>query len=183
VFCVASLRERVLDAAITLLGTEGLRALTHARIDAKAGVPKGSTSNYFRTRAALLEGVVDWMVQLELPAVGTAYAPDSPKELADALCELFDYMTGPNRVMTTARLVLLMEASHDTAVREALGRGRSAMEETVLPAVTRLGARDPKLAANALAACFEGLFLQRIARHADVDPDAILRTMVRAFVD
>jgi AcrR family transcriptional regulator len=180
---VTTTQERVLNAAIDLLGTEGLRALTHTRIDAKAGVPKGSTSNYFRTRAALLEGVVDWMVKLELPAVGIAYAPDSPGELANALCGLFEEMTGPDhRTMTSARLVLLMEASHDSAVREALGRGRSAMEELVIPSVTRLGAPDPKLAANALAACFEGLFLQRIARHADVDAKSILHTMVGAFV-
>jgi DNA-binding transcriptional regulator YbjK len=37
---------------LKLLGTEGLRALTHARVDECAGIPKGSTSNYFRTRAA-----------------------------------------------------------------------------------------------------------------------------------
>jgi hypothetical protein len=51
---VASTKVRALDAAIELLGTEGLRALTHVRVDLRAGLPKGSTSNYFRTRAALL---------------------------------------------------------------------------------------------------------------------------------
>ena len=72
------IRERVLDAAITLLGTEGLRALTHTRIDANAGVPKGSTSNDFRTRAAVLEGVVAWMYDVE-PSVSAAYSPDTPR--------------------------------------------------------------------------------------------------------
>jgi AcrR family transcriptional regulator len=179
---VSTVRERVLDAAITLLGTEGLRALTHARIDARAGVPKGSTSNYFRTRAAVLEGVVDWMVQLELPAVDAAYAPDTPHELARALSELYEQMTGPNRVRTTARLVLLMEASHDPAVRAALGRGRTAMEAIVVPAVARLGASNAEVAAHALSACFEGLFLQKLARHVDVEADPILEAVVHAFI-
>ena len=58
---VTPTKVRVLEAAVELLGTEGLRALTHARIDAQAGVPKGSTSNYFRTRAQLLIGVSDWI--------------------------------------------------------------------------------------------------------------------------
>lgn len=39
---------------IELLGTQGLRALTHGRVDARAGLPRGSTSNHFRTRQALL---------------------------------------------------------------------------------------------------------------------------------
>lgn len=52
-------RRRVLDAAIELVGLSGVRALTHARVDAAAELPKGSTSNYFRTRAALVAGVIE----------------------------------------------------------------------------------------------------------------------------
>lgn len=69
---VTSTRTRALDAAIDLLGTEGLRALTHGRVDERAGIPKGSTSNYFRTRAALLSGVVARIVERELPPVDAA---------------------------------------------------------------------------------------------------------------
>ena len=58
---MTSTRTRALDAAIELLGTKGLRALTHARIDERAGIPRGSTSNYFRTRAQLVTGVSDWI--------------------------------------------------------------------------------------------------------------------------
>jgi DNA-binding transcriptional regulator YbjK len=45
---VTPTKLRVLEAAVVLLGTEGLRALAHARVDEQAGLPKGSTSNYFR---------------------------------------------------------------------------------------------------------------------------------------
>ena len=176
-------RIRALDAAIELVGTEGLRALTHARVDDRATLPRGSTSNYFRTRAAVLEGVVDRMYQQEAPAVSAAYAPDTPGEFARALTELFEKMTGPGRIRTTARLVLLMEASHDPAVRAALARGRTAMEATVVPAVKRLGAAEPEIAAHALSACFEGLFLQKLARHVDVEAGPILEKVVHAFVD
>lgn len=179
---VSTVRERVLDAATTLLGTEGLRALTHTRIDAKAGVPKGSTSNYFRTRAAVLDGVVAWMYDVERPSVSAAYSPDTPEEFATALADLFEQMTGPGRVMTTARLVLLMEASHDAVVRDAMARGRTGMESMIIPAVQRLGSPEPELAAHALSACFEGLFLQKLARHVDVEAGPILEKVVRAFI-
>jgi DNA-binding transcriptional regulator YbjK len=177
---MTSTRARALDAAIDLVGTEGLRALTHARVDERAGLPKGSTSNYFRTRAALLSGVVDWIVEREMPEVGAAFSPASAADFVDAMCGLFEYTTRTNRTLTTARLVLFMEASHDSALREALSRGRAAMESSVVPALARLGAHDPQAAANAIAACFEGLILHRIARHDDADPRPTFELVMRA---
>ena len=175
-----STRERALDAAIELVGTEGLRALTHVRVDERAGLPRGSTSNYFRTRAALLSGVVDWIAERELPEVNAASSPASAADFVDAMCGLFDYTTRANRTMTTARLVLFMEASHNPSLREALSRGRAAMESSVVPALTRLGAQDPQTAANAIAACFEGLILHRIARHDDTDPRPTFELILKA---
>ncbi|WP_148573837.1 TetR/AcrR family transcriptional regulator [Nocardioides caldifontis] len=179
---MASVREQVSEAAITLLGTEGLRALTHARVDAKAEVPKGSASNYFRTRAALLEGAVDWMLQREVPLVAGAYSPETPDELARTLFDLFEEMTGPGRVLTSARLVLVMEASHNPEVRNALARARSTTEKIVIPAVERMGASDPELAMLTISAAFEGLFLQRLARGAEFDARPVLDRLVHAVV-
>jgi DNA-binding transcriptional regulator YbjK len=172
-------RERALDAAIELLGTEGLRALTHARVDAQAGLPRGSTSNYFRTRAALLEGVVAHMVDRESPAVSNAVlAPDSPAELVDELVRFYEFLTGPNRTMTTARMVLLVEASHDAALRAALAQGRAVFERLMVPALIRLGATEPEKVADALAVAFEGLYLHRIGRHADPDPRSVFELII-----
>lgn len=171
-------RERVLDAAIGLLATGGLRALTHGRVDERAGVPKGSTSNYFRTRAALLVGVSEWIVGRELPLVAGAFSPRSPAELVDAMCAALEVTTGVNREMTTARLVLFMEASHNAELRVELSRGRAVFEEVVVEALSAMGARNPSAAAEAVAACFEGLILHRIARNADADPRPIFETVV-----
>src|ERR671936_629242 len=49
-------RAQILDAAIDILVDDGVGGLTHRQVDARAGVPAGTTSNYFRTRQALLEG-------------------------------------------------------------------------------------------------------------------------------
>ena len=163
-------RARALEAAVELLGTAGLRALTHARIDEHAGLPKGSTSNYFRTRAALLAGVADWIVEGELSTIGAAFLPGTPAEFVEAMAQGVEFLTGANRVRTTARLVLFLEASHDAELREKLSQGRAAMEAMLVPALARLGAPDPHVSAQAVAACSEGLILHRIARHDDSDP-------------
>src|SRR4029078_12989094 len=93
---MSTIKTRVVDAAIDLVGTQGLRALTHARVDERAGLPKGSTSNYFRSHQALLSGVVDGIVERELPSASEAFSPSTPEELVGALCALFEHLTTVN---------------------------------------------------------------------------------------
>ena len=175
---MTSKRTRVLAASVELLATGGLRALTHIRVDERAGLPKGSTSNYFRTRAALFAGVSAWMVEQELPSVTAAFVPSSASELVDGLCELLDVVTRDNRDLTTARLVLFVEASHNADLRETLSQGRAALEPRALAALTALGASDPPAATAAIIACFEGLVLHRIARGEFSDPRPVFDAVV-----
>ena len=177
---MTSTKTRALDAAIDLVGTQGLRALTHTRVDERASLPKGSTSNYFRTRQALLSGVASRLLELDMQAAGAAFMPASPEEFVDALCRLFDHMTRVNPIPTTARLVLFVEGSHNSSLREDLSRGREATESVVVIALARLGARDPTTAATTVAACYEGLLLHRIARHDQTDPRPAFELVVRA---
>jgi DNA-binding transcriptional regulator YbjK len=172
-------KGRALDAAIELLGTEGLRALTHARVDERASLPKGSTSNYFRTRAALLNGVSDWIVELEMRQVGPSEPPLSVDALIDTTVAVIEYSTGPNRVVTTARLVLFMEASHNPVIEQGIKRGREVIESWLVPTVAELGARNPRTAAAAMMAYSEGTILHRIARHDDTDPRPGLELVAR----
>lgn len=177
---MASLRERAIAAAIDLLGTQGLRALTHRRIDRRAQLPPGSTSNYFRTRDALLTGVADAILERELAGRGTAYAPASTDEFLDAMVALLDRTTRDQRTLTTARLVLFMEASHDPALSRTLAHGREVFAAWLEPVLRGLGARDAHVAAEALMACSEGLILHRIARHDDSDVRPVLDLVLRA---
>lgn len=96
-------RTTVLDAAIELLGTEGLRALTHRRVDSIADVPAGSTSNYFRTRQALVEGVLDRLLErdrVDVAALAGAAsaAPRDERELEDLLCGYVLFATDSDTV-------------------------------------------------------------------------------------
>ncbi len=61
------------DAGIAVLAREGSRGLTHRAIDAEAEVPAGTTSNYFRSRQALISGLFE--------RIGARLAP-TPEDLA-----------------------------------------------------------------------------------------------------
>ncbi|WP_449282856.1 TetR/AcrR family transcriptional regulator [Leucobacter sp.] len=176
---MTSNRDRALTAAIEILADEGVRALTHRRVDERAGLPQGSASNAFRTREALLLGITERMAGAELPAVSESLAAGSPEELADALHELFAQQVGPLRTQTAARLALFVEAGHDDAIRAALGRGRSVVVEPLRSAFAALGAPDPDLAVHLVASCFEGLFLHALGRRADLDPRPVITAAVR----
>lgn len=73
---MAATRARALAAAIELVGASGVRSLTHARVDAAADLPKGSTSNHFRTKAALIAGVIDAIATQERAEL--AGGPEQP---------------------------------------------------------------------------------------------------------
>lgn len=177
---MTSPKVRALDAAIELLGTEGLRALTHVRVDERAGIPRGSTSNYFRTRASLLAGVAGRIIEREMPEAATALAPTSVDEVIESVCALVVFTTTVQRTLTTARLVLFMEASHDPVLRDALSAGRRALEDEVVSVLARLGSSDPATGAAAVMACAEGLILHRIARGDETDPRPALELVARA---
>jgi len=176
-------RERSLRAAVELLGTGGIRALTHGRVDATAGLPMGSTSNHFRTRAALLDGVLAWMLDQQLTEVGPALDVGTAEELVDALTALFAQMTGPDRTVTGARMVLIVEAAHDPDLRAALATGRRTIIDALGPTLERLGVRDPQLAGQALAAGMQGLFLQELAGIDELDPRPVIDLVVRAALE
>lgn len=172
---------RVLEAAVELLGTEGLRALTHARVDEQAHLPKGSTSNYFRTRSQLVAGVNSWIGERDLAtARDMATAADSATELVEILAVGIDVLTGPDRVMTAARLTLFVEANHNAEIRAAVSQARNVMEGSLVATMARLGAADPYTAGLALMACSEGIILHRIARHDTTDARPLLRFVVNA---
>jgi DNA-binding transcriptional regulator YbjK len=69
--------RQVGDAAIAVLAEHGARGLTHRAVDQAAGFPPGTTSNYARTRAALLTLALARIDELDT-AEATAGANDVP---------------------------------------------------------------------------------------------------------
>ncbi len=61
-------RQVLSDAGLKVLADQGARGLTHRAVDAAAGVPAGTTSNYFRSRDALIAGLVDRIGERLAPA-------------------------------------------------------------------------------------------------------------------
>lgn len=177
---VASTRDRALDAALELLGDGGIRALTHARVDERAGLPKGSTSNWFRTREALVAGVVAWLSERERAEFDAAPRPviETPGDLVDAFTELIAVQSGPLATRTRARYSLFLEGARSPELLAPLIVQRTIFVEWSTALLARIGAADPAGAVRSVMAALDGLLLHRVT----VDPDAEIRPVVERAV-
>ena len=160
----AATRERALEASVDLLGTQGVRALSHARVEDRAGLPAGSTSNWFRTRRALLAGVVDWIAERERADFAAASVPavTGPDDLAEGLIRMIETESGPFASRTRARYALFLELAGDAELLGPLRRQRQEFERWTERIVTDAGIPDPAPATRALMALAEGLLLHRL---------------------
>ena len=108
------------DAAIDVLGRDGLRALTHRAVDARAGLPQGTCSYHHRTRRSLLAAALNRIAELDRAdmAAGAAACGGT---LESAVAVLGRWL-GPGRVRTRARLVLMLDAEARRDLGDEAGR-------------------------------------------------------------
>ena len=121
-------RNQILDAAIDILCDDGVAGLTHRQVDSRAGVPAGTTSNYFRTRQALLEATAARTVDLHWQRVETLQAAVGPIS-RDALKALMIRMLDPDeqfRRWTLARFELFMESTRREELRPLMAELQAA---------------------------------------------------------
>lgn len=167
-------RTLVLDAAIAVLGAGGLRQLTHRAADAAAGLPAGSTSNLFRTRDALLGGVLDRLQERETAAWGRLLADGPPatvEEFAGKVGTLLADLTGPYRELPLARQAIFHEAAFRPDLQTRIAAGERALVDYGAGLLAPLGAADPPGAVHALLALIDGLLLLQLAAPVpDFDP-------------
>jgi DNA-binding transcriptional regulator YbjK len=112
-------RNQILDAAIDILCDDGVGGLTHREVDGRAGIPAGTTSNYFRTRQALLEATAGRTVDLHwqrVEALQSAIGPLTRAGLKTLLTRMLD-PDGQHRRWTLARFELFMESTRREELR------------------------------------------------------------------
>jgi DNA-binding transcriptional regulator YbjK len=168
--------RQVGDAAIAVLAEQGARGLTHRAVDQAAGLPSGTTSNYARTRAALLTLALARIAELDAAegagdAEGASDASElsgsgvSGAELAEGLALMLDRMIhSPGvRSRVIARFELALEATRRPelrAVYDEMGRGFRAEAARLLAAS---GSADPERDAWTVIAWMEGTAFYALA--------------------
>jgi len=155
-------RQQLADAALTVLGTSGSRGLTHRAVDEAAGLPAGSTSNHFRTRAALLEAAARRHVELDLPPAAAVEAAATGtltrEQMRDLVVVGLERVLDPTaRTQLAARYELVLEATRSPSLHAVMGRSRARFSDLFVLLLRGGGCERPEAHAAQLIALLDGL--------------------------
>jgi DNA-binding transcriptional regulator YbjK len=116
-------RAQIVDAAIGILADVGVGGLTHRQVDDRTGLPAGTTSNYFRTRQALLEATAARTVDLHwqrVEALRAAIGSLTRDGVKALLTKMISEPAEQTRRYTLARFELFMEGTRRPELRPFL---------------------------------------------------------------
>lgn len=142
-------RRELCDAAIRLLADDGIKGVSHLKVDRKAGVPDGTTSFYFRTSSALLRAVANRVADLDLADL--AAATESPATTngsgerggaAGLAALVMRSGRGERLTRSKARHELAMPSARDPGLAEAFFHNQQRFLELHRDVVLRLSPDD-----------------------------------------
>jgi DNA-binding transcriptional regulator YbjK len=183
---MAARRDAVLDAAITILGTQGVRGLTHRAVDTAAKMPPGSTSNYFRTSEALFDAVVERFAQREREnweEVALSVSPTTPSELVSALASFVRTSVESQSHLTLARYAVLVEAAVRPSLRPQLLATGGRVNQYFTNWLRTTGIPDAERAMPLVANYLVGLVLHQLSYPDPAfDPEPGLSLLVHSLM-
>ncbi|MFU0242905.1 TetR/AcrR family transcriptional regulator [Streptomyces scabiei] len=171
-------RTLLADAALDVLADEGIRGLTHRAVDRRAGLPSGTTSAYFRTRAALLTGLVTRLVQLDQAELHTTAERLPPLRTAEDLVDGMTLLvrrrlTGEGRRRSLARYACAVESVRAPELREILVPRENAGREAVRLFLAGHGVTDVENRTHTLLSCIDGLVFDGLVGGGEVPREAL----------
>ncbi|WP_106849878.1 TetR/AcrR family transcriptional regulator [Blastococcus sp. Marseille-P5729] len=147
-------REELTDAALEVVAATGLKGLSHRAVDTAAGAPPGSTSNYYRTRQALVDGVVERIEQFDLEVwAGFGPPPGSLGEFTRWLARFAVAMTGEHARISRVRLALFLDDP------QRFSPGHHRFLDAVAGALDGFGVPDARTRATAVLDYLDGVVL------------------------
>lgn len=177
-------RTALLDAALHVIGTRGLREATHRAVETQAGVPHGSVTYYFGNREGLLAAAVERMRELDEDRVAAmaqqlvmAFATSGADAAIDAVAEGAAAMFEADPVPMQARYEMLLAGSRDEPIGQLMRECTRIFWELAKPVAIAAGSTDPDGDARIIMAMIDGLYFDALTK-GEPDP-AVLRRGIR----
>jgi DNA-binding transcriptional regulator YbjK len=182
-------RTELADAALVVLGERGSNGLTHRAVDEAAGLPAGSTSNHFRTRAALLEAAARRHVELDLPepadveTVVDATQPLSREQMKLLILANLEPVLAPEaRTMLVARYELALEATRNPELRAVMDGSRQRFRDLVALLLVAGGCARPEAHAAQLVTLLDGVAIDQLQRMTPTFDRAAVEELLDGFL-
>jgi DNA-binding transcriptional regulator YbjK len=154
-------KAQVVDAALRVIGREGVRGLSMRAVAAEAGVPLGTTTYYFADRDALVEAAFRCHAQRETARVVAAVAAMGPDlSTADLAHRLADFVVAgltEHRDLLRTEYEFLGEASRRSGLQGASSAFLQTLQLHLEATVSALGSPTPRTDARLVLAVVAGL--------------------------
>jgi DNA-binding transcriptional regulator YbjK len=136
-------RRELCDVAIELLAEDGVKGLSHLKVDRRFGVSDGTTSFYFRTRAALVNAVAERVADLDLLELAAATRPAAARRDPSGLARLVAASaTGEPLARTKARYELALQANRDPELAVVMRRNSDRLWDLIRDFVVQMQPAD-----------------------------------------
>ncbi|MFE9243759.1 TetR/AcrR family transcriptional regulator [Nocardiopsis sp. NPDC006938] len=192
-------RRALADAAVTLLAQRGAHGLTHRSVEARADVPAGTATNYFRSREGLLVAAAERIVELHVAEAERAtgevvsdpdrVAPSGPGRAEATVHTMVDLLSASLWTAATALrdrylavFELQMEARRSPRLAAVLGRLEEATYSSTVRLHEDLGTLATKDTVATLGALYAGALFTLVTRPVEQVDRAAVRALVEAMV-
>jgi DNA-binding transcriptional regulator YbjK len=163
-------RAELLDAAIKLIGAQGLDGVTHRAVAAAAGVPPATPSYYFRSKDDLIDEALKLVAEREIArlnhfrdALGDGPGDDVELWAQGIASWLEEQLEGEGRVGLLAQYHLQIEGARRPALTPVLRSWAAATQAMAEDTLRRIGAPDPARDAILLVSAIDGLRLEAVS--------------------
>src|SRR4051794_40779813 len=180
----AEARHRaLLDAALEIIGREGIDAVSHRKVAELAGVPLGSTTYYFTSRDDMLVQALEHFARGEIAALDRTlgsvsaehWAQEGAPGFVQRLVDLAEPQLGEGRWRGLAQYALFQEAARRPELRPIVQAWNEAWWEVLGTVLRSLGRPSTAVDAQMALALLDGLLLAGLAQGGDDYIEAVLR--------
>lgn len=180
-------RAQLTDAGIELLVESGVHGVTHRAVDRRAGLPAGTTSNYFRSREALLVAVAGRIVQRHQTDMSGARLSEPPgsngvERAVDLITNSLLLAAGPHRVRYLAIFELRLESLRRPALAAALGKLTAQLADFTASHHAQLGLTIPPSAVPAMLVMYGGALFALVTGPPELVTEEAVRPLAAAIV-
>lgn len=162
-----SLRKRILDAALEIMATEGLKRLTQPKVASAAGIRQSHLTYYFPKKVDLIVALLDEHVHGEGSQASSAHDHHDAGHIGPAL-----ELVASDRKRISFFLNLIVEAEQEPALRRVVHEHMTAFDAVVARAYGRK-VGDPDV--EAFVDSLRGFGMKQLLRDGtkDIDIDAL----------
>ncbi|GAB2962916.1 TetR family transcriptional regulator [Streptomyces pseudoechinosporeus] len=168
-------RQRIIDAAIRVVGAKGIGGLSHRSVAAEADVPLGSTTYHFKTLDELMVAALRQANEGFAKLVVARGALDDPEsDLAAELAGLTGEWLAGDRTGVELEYELYLAALRRPALRPVAAEWCQDLAE-------RVAHRTDPVTARTLVALLDGICLQVLLTGAEYDEEYAREVLARVI--